>query len=753
MLRASEGFAAFIKSLSLPPELTSVTEFGEGIARSADDDAVESSDRQPLFPQSPNFGVYEELQMYRDLFERLPIAVYIKDRDSQIIDVNPFNADALGMKRHDMIGRSDEDLYPEVEAELYRRADQRVIEEGTDISGLSENHTGFNGTVVQHRTWKFPVRDSVGEVVGLMGFSYGVTESSAALEELKRSELRYALAARASRDGIWEFSIDSRTVLMTPRASQLLGLPIAVEPVALDDVYAALSDDDQEQLEAKLELLIEAPKEIVEQTLRITVDARPRWLELRFLAFTEGGNVTRLIGTIADVTDSQERLAQLDYYAHHDALTGLGNRRALQRKLSTALSCTSNGESTPQHLSLICLDLDSFKVINDSLGHLAGDAMLYVVSERLKEFSKELRGTCMVTRYGGDEFALVLEGCAPAEVEAFAHSVVRRLKEPTTLLGLEVYPSASVGVVHVHDQGDATDVLRDADIAMYRAKSLGKSRAMIFHSGMRQDAQATLNEQTSIRRAVDSGTFVLVYQPVISAASGGIAGFEALIRLQGPNGEMVRPALFLEYLESSDLILEVGRWVAEQAVSDLSSWRESFPQFSELAMSINVSRRQFADDGLFEWISEVLGRHDVPAHALILEITETAVANNGVDLPSLQGFRSSGGLVAIDDFGTGQSSLFALNELPVDILKLDRSFTARIGPSGVDPMLEATFDFVRSLDVRLVAEGVEEAHQADWLRQRGTHFLQGYHFAKPMPEAHVREYLDVASKRGLTDAA
>lgn len=693
--------------------------------------------------------------MYRDLVERLPFAVYIKDRDSRFVHINPAHASAFGREAEQIVGRTDVDFYPEREAELYRSADRRVIDEGVEISGLTENHSGFNGTVVQHRTWKFPVRNSDGDVVGLMGFAHDVTESSAAMEELKRSELRYALAARASRDGIWEFDVDSGAVLMSPRASQLFGLPIAVEPVPWDDVAAVLSDEDNSRLEGKLRELFKEPGETVEIQIRIVVNEKARWLDLRFIAFSSKGRVSSLIGSVADVTDAQERIAQLDFYAHHDALTGLGNRRALTRKLASALRDFHDVQARSDYprLSLMCLDLDSFKVVNDSLGHLAGDAMLKIVSHRLQAFARELPGTATVARYGGDEFAVVVEDAKTAEVEAMAHTLIRRVKEPTLLLGLEVYPSASVGVVHVRDQGDATEVLRDADTALYRAKTTGKSRAAIFHPEMRQEAKEALDEQTSIRRAVEKGDFVLVYQPIVAGRGSGVGGFEALIRLKGPDGSMVRPGLFLDYLERSGLILEVGRWVIEQAVSDLAAWRAEHRDLVDLAVSVNISRRQFADAELFDFITDVLERDGVPASAMILEITETAVAQAGVNLDALQKFRAAGGSVAIDDFGTGQSSLFQLNELPVDIVKLDRCFIERIGPKGADSTLEATFDFLSSLDMRLVAEGVEEEHQAQWLTQRGVDFMQGYYFARPMPEEDVRNYLEVIGVTGLGNAA
>lgn len=721
----------------------------------ASDSSAPASPVGSAIGQLPDFGLHEELQMYRDLFERLPLAAYIKDRDARFVDVNPFHAKAIGVERQEMVGRADSDFYPDAEARLYRSADERVMSDGVPLSGLTDTHTGFNGSVVQQKTWKFPVRNRRGDIVGLMGFTSEHSESSGALEELKRSEIRYALATRASRDGIFEFNVEQATVLMSAQASQLLTLPITNEPIPWESVAELLSFQDELRLQRKLTEMFRNPNETVDLQVQIVADDRPRWLQVRFTAFTEMDQITSLIGSIADVTESRERLAQLDFYAHHDSLTSLGNRRALQRKLGSTLAQIQSGEinSEQRRLSLLCLDLDSFKMINDSLGHLAGDAMLHLVSERLQRFAQELSGMCMVARYGGDEFALVIEGMPEAEVELFAHSLTRRLKEPTTIFGLEVYPSASVGVVHVRDQVDATDVLRDADIAMYQAKAKGKARATVFHPGMRDEAQAVLNAQTRIRRAVDNGKFVLVYQPVIHGRTGSVAGFEALIRLQGPNAEMVRPALFLEYLEQSDLILEVGRWVVEQAVQQLAVWRAQYPELGDVTVGVNVSRRQFADDGLFEFIATILRENNVPASALVLEITETAVVHDGVDLEALQRFRNSGGLVAIDDFGTGESSLFALNELPVDILKLDRSFTARIGPNGVDQMLEATFDFVRSLDVVLVAEGVEEPYHAKWLQQRGTHYLQGYHFAKPMTEADVHRYLAARRDANLPEAA
>ena len=704
-------------------------------------ETIDSGPAASLFGAQSTFTESDEVRMYRELLDAIPVAVYFKDLQARFVGVNAYHADAVGRNRDELIGLSDDDIYAESEAELYRSVDRRVMDDGTEVSGLTEIQSYLNAPAAQFKTPRFPVRNREGDVIGLMGFSQDITGMSTALEELQKSEVRYALATRATRDGIWEYDLETSMVSLSPRCSHLLSMPITSEPVPLDVVSEKFAREDLAMLRQGLFTLFDAPEETFECEVQVNRDGERRWLQVVYTAYSEGGRVSRVIGSAADVTEERARLSQLEFHALHDHLTGLANRRALVRELGAALEALTHPREARRQLSLLCVDLDSFKIINDSLGHQAGDAMLNVVAQRLRKSSNLIEAQCTVGRLGGDEFAIIVEHSDSDAVEAFAERLVKELSQPTLLFGLEVYSSASVGLVHVTDQRDATDVLRDGDIALYRAKSRGKSRVALFDTSMREQAQAALDAQTKIRRAVDKRNFALVYQPIVHAKSRRVAGFEALIRLDGEDGNSILPSRFLDYLEQSDLIIDVGRWVLDRALADLSVWRKSFPELDDLSLAVNVSRRQFADPHLFSVTRELLERHELPPHTLTLEITETAAVSHGVDLFPLANFRAAGGRVAIDDFGTGHSSLFALHEIPVDILKLDRSFTTRVGRQA-DRVLEATFEFVRALDLDLVAEGVESEQQAEWLERRGATFLQGYAFSKPMRPIDVWDYLN-----------
>ena len=706
----------------------------------------------PLFGEGVDFDLHDEVRMYRELLRSMPIAVYFKDVDTNFVDVNTFHAEAMGRPRNELIGLSDQDIYPETEAELYYGADRRVIDEGATIDGLIENHSGFQGTVFQNATSKFPVRNASGDIVGMMGFAIDVASSSGALEKLKESELRYALAMRATSEGIWDYDVAADSSSISPRAAQLLNLPITADSIPTRVVANILDPDDFAMLRSGLVALVRERQETFECVITITTTGRPRWLRLRFASFTENGRVTRVIGAMADITVERKRLDQLEHNAYHDALTGLGNRRALARSLSAYLSdCQSPTGEAASDLSLMSIDLDSFKVINDSLGHQAGDKMLCAIADRLRALTATTRGRCTVARMGGDEFAFAIAGIEPLLVEDLANSLLENIGRSTILSGVEIYPSTSIGLVHATDQTEATDMLRDGDIALYKAKASGKGRVVLFDETMREEAQNELNAQMRIRRAVDKRNFSLVYQPILRSGTRHVAGFEALLRLDSDDGETILPAKFLDYLEKSDLIVEVGRWVLDQALGDLAKWREQFPENPSLAVAVNVSRRQFSDPDLFTAIGDLLDKHAIPPESLVLEITETAAFSDDVDLDVLAEFRRNGGSVAMDDFGTGYSSLFALNELPVDVLKLDRSFTARINSESIDPVLQATFDFVRSLDLILVTEGVEEEHQAAWVESQGSDLLQGYLFARPMRFDAAVNYL--TEQRRARDSA
>ncbi len=669
----------------------------------------------------------DELSLYRDLFERLPVSIFFKDRNATFVGANPRLARTLGQRLvTDVIGQTDKALHHPDEAELLHRSDTQIIETGAPIIGMTESQTRPDGSVEVMHTSKFPIRDRGGEIVGLMGFSHDVTEPTALVEALAQSEQRYALAARATRDGIWDYDLENDEAIFSPRCCQLLDIPITTEAVPWAQIAERLRHDHVAPLMNAVQGLREDAKGVFTQTVAVSMrDGSERWVEMVGTSLAVNGEVVRVIGSATDITDERNNTARLEYLATHDPLTGLGNRRAIMEKIEAALK---DGEDA----GLLMLDLDYFKVINDSLGHQAGDEVLSEISSRLQEL---LDPDHVIVRLGGDEFAVFVTNRTRAQILRSATAIAQVIRERMTVSGLDLYMTASIGVVYVDETHDEADqLLRDADIALYEAKGDGKSRVKVFETSMRDAADDALDRQMSIRKAVNNNDFLLRYQPIIDARTSKIRGVEALLRLSPEDGPIKTPNEFLPYLEQTDLIVEVGEWVIESALAALSSWKEQNLVDDDFTVAINASRKQFQTDRLGDYVLEALERYGLQGRNVIIEITETAVLHTDTSIVQiLDSLREHGVRIAIDDFGTGQSSLAVLYDLPVDILKIDKSFTDRILADGGDePVISAAFHVARSMGLVTVAEGVEVEHQAEWLKSQSCDLLQGYLFSQPI---------------------
>jgi diguanylate cyclase (GGDEF)-like protein len=417
--------------------------------------------------------------------------------------------------------------------------------------------------------------------------------------------------------------------------------------------------------------------------------------------------------------------------ALHDALTGLPNRAHLMNHLKLAVE---HAKRRPEYrFAALFLDLDRFKVINDSLGHLAGDQLLVQFARRLEEC---IRGTDTVARLGGDEFAILLSDIEDyADAARVAERIQEELARPFHLGGHEVYTSASIGItLSATGYQEPEDILRDADTVMYRAKANGKARHELFDEGMHARAVALLRTETDLRRAVERDEFRVVYQPIFSLLTGEVAGFEALARWQHPERGLVPPSEFIPVAEETGLIVEIGRRVLREACRRLSDWQTRGLAPRSLYVSVNLSGKQFAQAGLAASVAEALSDAGLDPRCLRLEITESVVmANAEAACATLGRLRAQGLGVSIDDFGTGYSSLSYLHRFPVDTLKVDRSFIGRMGGGDLNGEIVRTIiTLARNLGMQVVAEGVETERQGELLRGLGCEYAQGYFFSRPL---------------------
>jgi diguanylate cyclase (GGDEF)-like protein/PAS domain S-box-containing protein len=556
-------------------------------------------------------------------------------------------------------------------------------------------------------------------------------------EALRVSEERYALAARGANDGLWDWDLTTQRIYFSPRWKSMLGYEESelgnTAEAWLDRIHA----EDRPAVRAKLEEHLGGQSQHFESEHRIQgKDGSYRWVLSRGLAVRGAeGKAYRLAGSQSDITERKRAEEQLLRDAFYDPLTGLPNRVLFMDRLRTALRVRRVHERL---LAVVFLDVDRFKFVNDSLGHLAGDELLKSVARRLQSC---LRPGDTVARFGGDEFTLLLDNLSNVgHATRVADRIRVALSRPFHLEGQDIFASASMGIALSSAVNEAEDLVRDADNAMYRAKATGRARYELFDAEMHKRAVLLLRLESELRRAIERQEFRVYYQPIVSLASGRLASFEALIRWQHPERGVVEPAEFIPLAEETGLIIPIGEWVLQEVCRQMRVWGAT-PGMGPIAVSANLSTRQFAQPDLVSRVRDAMGEAGPQAGHLRLEVTESAVMENATAAARLlTDLKGLGIELSIDDFGTGHSSLSALHELPIDTLKIDRSFIGRMDSGASDAEIVRTIvALAHNLKMNVVAEGVETAQQATRLRDLGCEFGQGYYFSRPLPEGAVKD--------------
>ncbi|MDO8365131.1 MAG: EAL domain-containing protein [Actinomycetota bacterium] len=464
------------------------------------------------------------------------------------------------------------------------------------------------------------------------------------------------------------------------------------------------------------------------------------WLSARMTNLLDDPDIDGIVVNLHDITGRKRAEAELSHRAFHDGLTELANRALFCNRVDHTLA---RNRGTGRQAAVIFLDLDGFKTVNDSLGHAAGDKLLKEVANRLVQ---AVRSADTVARLGGDEFAILLEQSQSPldESEGLAERVLQSLALPIDLDGQCVTLSASFGIAASDGASTAASLLRDADVAMYRAKTAGKARWVIYDPEMHTAAVERLQLENELLGALESGQFVVEYQPIIRLADDTIKGFEALIRWQHPRLGTIQPDRFIPIAEETGAIIPIGTWVLNEACGALARWQRQFPEYAGLTMAVNLSTRQLGSPDLVAAVRAALAASGIEPSTLVLEMTETALIQDaGVATDRLRELSALGVLLAIDDFGTGYSSLSYLRQFPVDILKIDRSFISTITEATQLPaIVTALVELGRTLQLELVAEGVEVDIQRDELRRVHCGMAQGFLFSHPLGEAAAGQLLD-----------
>lgn len=573
-----------------------------------------------------------------------------------------------------------------------------------------------------------------------------IDERQLVQQKLQESEVRLESILNSLDDVVWSAAVEEFQLLyLNPAAEAVHGYPVSSflsDPdLWLDVVHPA---DRHQMIHFFDQLLATGSLNIEYRILR--PDGEIRWLKNRGHVLTdEQGLPSRLDGIIYDITEQKRAQAQLLHDAFHDELTGLPNRNLMMERISQSLK---RQHRIPEYqFALLFIDLDRFKIINDSLGHIVGDQLLVAIAHLLENC---VRTSDTVARLGGDEFTVLLDGIQGIEDAIHvAERILHALKTPFQVGEHNVFTGSSIGIAYNSVQyDDATLLLRDADIAMYRAKSLGKGCFVVFSPEMHAQTLSLLKLERDLRSAVDRQELVLYYQPIIDLKTGDLSDVEVLVRWQHPERGLVMPSEFIPLAEETGLIVEIGQWVLQEACQTLRAYQQQFAAATELKFSVNLSSEQLQDPNFIQTVDQVLSQTELDGQYLKLELTESMLmSHEETHIKTLQQLHDRNITISLDDFGTGYSSLSYLYRFPLDTLKIDQSFVSRMISEPKDAEIVNTIiSLARTLNMDVIAEGIETEDEVLHLKKLGCERGQGYWFSPPMNQQKLEEHLQAGSQ-------
>ncbi|HJV24986.1 MAG TPA: EAL domain-containing protein [Aromatoleum sp.] len=650
----------------------------------------------------------------RAFAENSPSVIYLKDLAGRHTLVNEAFERLVHRTRSEIDGRTVFDLFPATSAAEFDRNDREIL--GQRKAQVVIEALEDSGGRRIFESIKFPIVDETGAITGVGGISTDITESFIA-------EQRYATIIRASIDAFVVLDTEGRFVEVNDAACSLTGYErSALLAMGVPDVEAQMDPD---AIRLTMQRVQQRGSARFETRWKVCSGA-VRDVEVSIQCVGENGQ-SRLFAFVRDVTERKAAVARIDYLAHHDVLTGLPNRLLFERMFAAHIA-----QAGGSHAALLLCDLDNFKIINDTLGHVVGDALLAVVAQRLRQC---VGNEGLVCRSGGDEFLILpaASGAPAAPVEAIAR-ILREMTAPFHVEEHELVTTVSVGIaLYPRDGSDFETLFKKADTAMFQAKEAGRNTYRYFDPAMYADAGERLELLGQLRGAIERQELVLHYQPQIDLQSGRVVGAEALIRWQHPTRGLVPPGRFIPLAEDSGLIVSIGAWVLREACRQAVAWKDE--GLSRLVVAVNLSAVQFRDGDLYGTVVDALAESGLDTACLELELTESILIRDAEGiLEIVRRLKSLGLKLSIDDFGTGYSSLAYLKRFAVDKLKIDQSFVRDMANDAEDAALVfAIIQMARSLGLKTIAEGVEDAAVMERLKAYACDEVQGFHFARPLP--------------------
>ena len=678
--------------------------------------------------------ILENNEMLNAIIRSTPAAVISRDANRVIQFWNPAAERMFGWTASEVVG-TDTTILPErLRAETV--ALRQRAENGEIILLEETRRLRRDGSEIDVSLSISPIYGAGNQLKGTLVVINDIGPRIRAERALRESEAHLRLAVHAAQMATWHWDIASDQMYCSSGMYQLLGLPEETARLDYRSLHERLHPDDVPMVARMTRELVKQSKDFQMDFRIIWPDGSLHWLSVRGHVYRrEDGWATRVIGVAMNITDRKQTEERIAFIANHDALTGLPNRILLRDRLGQAIA---QAHRNGVQVALLFIDLDRFKTINDSLGHTAGDHLLQSVSSRIKTY---LREGDTVSRLGGDEFVIVLQETDAGGAAAVAAKLLELLSEPYHIDHHDLHISASIGIcLYPNDGKEADTLLRNADAAMYHAKERGRANYQFFTDHMNVSAQKRLRMDTDLRNAIEHEEFELVYQPVFSIADRKLTGVEALLRWHHPEKGLVFPGEFIGYAEDSGLIAPIGEWVLNQVCSQMISWRKRGLNFR---VAVNVSAQQLRYRNFLHFLKTLLRESAIDPDLLVLEITESLLVGDSSEASSTLGLLDELGVrLAVDDFGTGYSGLSYLKRFPIDAVKIDRSFIRDIHTDPDDKaIVRAIVTMAKSLDLAVVAEGVETREQLEFLNTLSCDMAQGYFLGMPMDIETLENFL------------